>query len=82
MARKSKLPSKQKKRASTKKCTFCVEKKTVTYSDVEVLNRYLSERGKIIARVRTGVCAKHQRRLTTAVKRARHLALVPFVVRT
>lgn len=49
------------------------------YKDVELLRRYLSDRGKIRPRRQTGLCARDQRRLATAVKRARHLALLPFV---
>jgi small subunit ribosomal protein S18 len=64
-----------------KQCYFCVEKKAPRYADVAVLQRYISERGKIVGRVRSGICAKHQRQLTYAIKHARHLALLPFVVR-
>jgi small subunit ribosomal protein S18 len=61
-------------------CSFCVEHvKTIDYKDVERLRRYLSERAKIEPTRRTGVCAKHQRVLSTAIKRARHLALLPYV---
>ena len=62
------------------KCPFCKAKKTPDYKDVETLRNYVSERGKILGRTRGGACAKHQRRLTTAIKRARFLALLPFVV--
>ena len=61
-------------------CSFCVEHvKTIDYKDVERLRRYVSERAKIEPTRRSGVCAKHQRVLSTAIKRARHLALLPFV---
>ncbi len=61
-------------------CAFCVEHvKTIDYKDVDRLRRYLSDRAKIEPTRRSGVCAKHQRALTTAIKRARHLALLPFV---
>ena len=61
-------------------CSFCVEHvKSIDYKDVERLRRYLSERAKIEPTRRTGVCAKHQRVLSTAIKRARHLALLPYV---
>mgnify|MGYP000024875649 CR=1 FL=1 len=60
-------------------CTFCVEHtEYIDYKRVDTLRRYLSDRGKIKARRKTGVCAKHQRRLAIAIKRARHLALLPF----
>jgi small subunit ribosomal protein S18 len=60
-------------------CQFCVDKvDTVDYKDVSKLRRYVSERGKIEPRRKTGTCAKHQRTLTVALKRARHIALLPF----
>lgn len=62
-----------------KVCAFCVEKvKEIDYKDPGRLRRYLSDRGKIEPRRKTGTCAKHQRRLTIALKRARHLALLPY----
>lgn len=62
-----------------KVCAFCVDKVTfIDYKDVARLRRYLSDRGKIEARRKTGTCAAHQRELTIALKRARHLALLPF----
>lgn len=62
-----------------KVCNFCVDKvKTVPYKDVDLLRRYLTDRGKIRPRRQTGTCAKHQRSLALAVKRARHIALLPF----
>lgn len=64
-----------------KVCGFCAEKvKVIDYKDVNRLRRYLSERGKIEPRRKTGTCAGHQRQLAVAIKRARHLALLPFVV--
>lgn len=63
-----------------KVCAFCVDKiRVVDYKDVKRLQRFVSERGKILPRRRTGTCARHQRTLTTAIKRARHMALLPFV---
>jgi small subunit ribosomal protein S18 len=62
-------------------CAFCVEKvNDIDYKQYEVLQRYLTEHGRIRPRRQTGTCAKHQRSLARAVKRARHLALLPFVV--
>ena len=62
-----------------KVCTFCVEKvEAIDYKDVTRLKRFVSERAKILPRRVTGTCAKHQRELTTAIKRARHLALLPY----
>jgi len=62
-----------------KVCFFCAEKvQQIDYKDVDGLRRYLSDRGKIEPRRKTGTCARHQRRLTVALKRARHLALLPY----
>jgi len=61
-----------------KVCVFC-GKETIDYKDTLKLKKYVSERGKILPRRITGTCAKHQRELTTAIKRARHLALMPYV---
>ena len=67
------------RRAKRKVCAFCVEKATsIDYKDVAKLRKYLSERSKILPRRITGTCAKHQRPLTAAIKKARHIALVPF----
>ncbi|NLS77791.1 MAG: 30S ribosomal protein S18 [Chloroflexi bacterium] len=61
-------------------CEFCVDKvEHIDYKRIDVLQRYLTERGKIKGRRKTGACAKHQRHLATAVKRARYLALLPYV---
>ena len=71
-----------KKRGRRKKrvCNFCVEKvNPCDDKDVAKLRRFISERGKILPRRITGNCAKHQRVLTTAIKRARHLALLPYI---
>lgn len=66
-------------RRRPKFCYYCVEKQEhVDYKDVEKLRKYISERGKIIPRRVTGNCAKHQRLLTEAVKRARYMALLPY----
>ncbi|MBI2033296.1 MAG: 30S ribosomal protein S18 [Candidatus Levybacteria bacterium] len=62
-----------------KECYFCKEQKLPSYDDNETLRRFLSDRGKIIGRARSGLCALHQRRLTSAIKHARHLALLPFI---
>ena len=62
-----------------KVCQFCVEKvQNIDYKDVTRLRRFTSERGKILPRRMTGTCAKHQRQLATAIKRARAIALLPF----
>ena len=63
-----------------KVCTFCVDKVVaIDYKDTAKLKRYTSERGKILPRRTTGTCAAHQRQLTVAIKRARHIALLPYV---
>lgn len=62
-----------------KVCRFCVEKvDDINYKDVRMLNSFITERGKIVPRRLSGVCAPHQRRLAEAIKRARNIALVPF----
>ncbi|MBI4100402.1 30S ribosomal protein S18 [Candidatus Microgenomates bacterium] len=70
-----------KKRPIRQVCYFCENKTLPDFKADEVLRRFISERGKILDRSKTGTCAKHQRRLTIAVKRARHLSLLPFVAR-
>ena len=68
-------------RKTDAKCYFCTEKSLPDYKNPVLLNRYVTDRGKIIARSRTGSCQKHQRLLAQAIKRARHLALMPFTPR-
>lgn len=72
-----------KKRSRRKKrvCVFCIDKsKAIDYKDLNKLRKFVSERGKILPRRVSGNCSKHQRALTVAVKRARHIALMPFTV--
>jgi small subunit ribosomal protein S18 len=71
----------QRVRFQPKNCYFCESKTIPAYKEVSVLQKYISERGKIIGRNRSGICAKHQRSLSKAIKYARHLAMLPFVVR-
>lgn len=61
-----------------KVCPFCADKSVINYKDINQLRKFVSERGKIEPRRRTGVCAKHQRGLALAIKRARFLALLPY----
>lgn len=69
----------KKARKSVKKvCAFCAEKSTIDYKDIAKLRRYMTEKGKIIPRRTTGLCAKHQRELQSAIKRARVMALLPY----
>jgi len=65
-----------------KVCRFCADRvDEIDYKDVKLLQRYLNSYGKIESRKRSGNCLKHQRRMAVALKRARHIALLPFVVR-
>lgn len=70
-------PMNRGRKARKKVCGFCVDKvENIDYKDIARLRRYMSERGKILPRRVTGTCARHQRELTVAIKRARHLALL------
>lgn len=67
------------RRAKKKVCSFCVDKVTdIDYKEVAKIRKYISERGKILPRRISGNCAKHQRQLTVAIKRARVVALLPY----
>ena len=67
-------------RRRRKVCQFCVDKvDSIDYKDTAKLRKYVSDRGKILPRRMTGTCAMHQRQLTEAIKRARQIALLPFV---
>jgi len=72
----------RKFRRRKKVCAFCADKKYtgINYKDTMKVKRYVSERGKILPRRVSGTCAKHQRALTVAVKRARHIALMPYTL--
>lgn len=80
-AEETKAPVKKfKKTAKRKVCSFCVDHAhEVDYKDVAKLRRYITEKGKILPRRQTGTCAEHQRALTVAIKRAREMALLPYV---
>ena len=68
-----------RRKARKKSCQFCIDKvELIDYKDMIKLRRFLTERGKIVPRRMSGNCAKHQRRMTLAIKRARHIALLPF----
>lgn len=73
------MPKFVKKLSRAKRCPLCIEGIDVDYKDVGLLKKHISERGKILGRGRTGVCANHQRQLTRGIKRARYLAMMPFV---
>ena len=77
MEREFKKP--MRRPARRKVCNFCVDKaESIDYKDVAKLRKYLTESGKILPRRMTGVCARHQRELAVAVKRARQMALIPY----
>lgn len=78
---KDRRPRKRILKNVPKKCYFCDEKKTPSYEDVASLQKFVTDRGKIVARTRNGLCAKHQKEMTLNVKYARHLALIPFISR-
>ena len=68
------------KRKRRKVCAFCVDKvEYIDYKDIAKLRKYMSDRAKILPKRATGTCAKHQRALTEAIKRARQVALLPYV---
>lgn len=70
----------QRRQPRRKVCTFCVDKSTeIDYKDIAKLRKFLTEKGKILPRRMTGVCAKHQRELAVAIKRARQMALIPYI---
>lgn len=79
MAEKDRDNRRGGRKGRRKVCSFCVEKvEKIDYKDVAKLRRFISERAKILPRRVTGTCARHQRELTVAIKRARHIALLPF----
>ena len=80
MADRPERPARGGRKGRRKVCSFCVDKiDTIDYKDVARLRRFVSERAKIMPRRVTGTCARHQRELTVAIKRARQIALMPFV---
>lgn len=70
-------PLKRKKR---KPCVFCIDQKDIDYKDIAFVRRFMTDRGKIAPRRMSGCCTLHQRHVATAIKRARQLGLVPYVV--
>ena len=80
MADRPERDNRRNRKGRKKVCAFCVDKvDTIDYKDIGKLRRYLSERAKILPRRVTGTCARHQRGLTVAIKRARHIALLPYI---
>lgn len=75
------MAKKTRRRRRRKVCNYCVDKvQLVDYKDIPRLRRFLTDRGKILPRRISGNCARHQRQLTRAIKRARHIALLPYVI--
>lgn len=68
-------------RPVARNCQFCASKTEPDYKDAATLGKYMTERGKVLGQARSGVCSKHQRALTIAIKRARHVAILPYIVR-
>ncbi|MGI6537517.1 MAG: 30S ribosomal protein S18 [Caldicoprobacterales bacterium] len=79
MSESAKKPQRAGRRPRKRVCAFCIDKiEYVDYKDVTRLRKYITDRGKILPRRVSGNCAKHQRRVTEAIKRARHVALLPY----
>ncbi|MDI6731864.1 MAG: 30S ribosomal protein S18 [Candidatus Margulisbacteria bacterium] len=80
--RERRKPSKpqQFKKIRKKPCMFCIDKKTLDYKDVNLVRRFVTDRGKIAPRRMTGCCALHQRMVAAVVKRSRQMGLVPYVM--
>ena len=77
---RSARPAQKNNRRRKKVCAFCADKiDHIDYKDTARLRKYVSERAKILPRRISGTCAKHQRQLTVAIKRARHIALMPYI---
>ncbi|OGD86503.1 30S ribosomal protein S18 [Candidatus Curtissbacteria bacterium RBG_13_35_7] len=68
-----------KKLSRARRCPLCEQGTVIGYKEVPILKKYISERGKILGRARSGICATHQRQVTNSIKRARYVALMPFV---
>ena len=80
MEERKQRPRNMQRRSRRKVCAFCVEKvEHIDYKDVARLRKFITERGKIMPRRMSGVCAKHQRELAIAIKRARQVALLPYI---
>ncbi len=75
------INNKRKRKSKKKVCTFCADKVTyMDYKEVQKLKKYITERGKILPRRISGNCSIHQRDITQAIKRARHMALLPYTM--
>jgi len=71
----------RKERPVPRNCRFCKEKEEPTYKKWEILGNFLNERARILSKDKTGICPTHQRKIAREIKRARHLALLPFIAR-
>lgn len=82
MTRERRKPKQKQqfRRRKKRKCVFCADQKTLDYKDISYVQRFMTDRGKIAPRRLTGCCALHQRMVAKAVKRARKIGLVPFMV--
>ncbi len=79
MEKTEKMDRPMRRKGRKKVCLFCVDRvETIDYKDIARLRKFISERAKILSRRTTGTCARHQRALTVAIKRARHIALLPY----
>ncbi len=78
MASRKKFRKKIERKKVLGPCPFCQSKTDPNYKEYEDLKRFVTERARIVSRGRTGLCSKHQRKLSIAIKRARHLGLLPF----
>jgi small subunit ribosomal protein S18 len=81
MAKKSKPRKNTKRVIKTGPCFFCESKTEPDYLNADELHQFVTDRAKIVSNDFSGLCSKHQRRLSVAAKRARHLALLPFTVK-
>jgi len=80
MKKRKKKARRQFKRSKDQEvCYFCKNKKEPNYKEYKTLQAFISDRAKILGKDRTGVCSKHQRKLSQAIKRTRHLGLLPFI---
>lgn len=75
------MPKKKRQQETRRDCYFCKTESKPYWRDYDQLKNYLSGRSRILSRSKTGVCARHQRRLAQAIKRARHLGLLPYVTK-
>lgn len=83
MAKRTRRPSSPRRFRKRKSCPFTAAgAREIDYKDVDNLSKFITDRGKILPRRITGVSARHQKMLTTAIKRARHMALLPFVAKS